>query len=156
MYQFSPAGPSRRPRRRGAAAVEFLLILPLLLALVLGCIDFGRFAYTYIAVANAARAGAGYGIMNPYLPSDQPAWATQIQETARDEMNQQIGYVRTSLAVTATAIPEKDAGGTLTGRQRVRVDASYPFQTLIPWPFLPSSVTLRQVVGLRADSCVGG
>jgi Flp pilus assembly protein TadG len=42
--------------RRGAAAVEFALILPLLVTLVLACVDFGQFAYNYIAVTNAARA----------------------------------------------------------------------------------------------------
>ena len=48
----------RRPRRRGVSAVEFALILPLLLTLVGGAVDFGRCFYTHIAVTNAARAGA--------------------------------------------------------------------------------------------------
>jgi Flp pilus assembly protein TadG len=55
-----PAGSAGRSprRRRGAAAAELAMILPLMLILVLGCVDFGRFAYSYIAVTNAARAGA--------------------------------------------------------------------------------------------------
>lgn len=43
---------------RGAAAVEFAIILPLLLILVGGIIDFGRLFYTEIMVTNAAREGA--------------------------------------------------------------------------------------------------
>ena len=46
-----------RRHRRGVTAVEFALILPLLMTIVLGCVDYGRFAYDYIAVTNAARAG---------------------------------------------------------------------------------------------------
>ena len=50
--------------RRGHAAVEFALILPLLVTIIFACIDLGRFAHTYIAVTNAARAGAGFGSSN--------------------------------------------------------------------------------------------
>ena len=46
-----------RLRERGAAAVEFALILPILLILVGGVIDFGRLYYTQIQLANAARDG---------------------------------------------------------------------------------------------------
>ena len=60
-----------RRHRRGAAAVELAMILPVLMTIVLGCVDFGRFAYNYIAVTNAARAGASYAIMNNYSPTTE-------------------------------------------------------------------------------------
>ena len=44
----------------GQSLVEFALILPLLLMLVLGAIDFGRLFYTKIIITNAAREGAYY------------------------------------------------------------------------------------------------
>ena len=37
-------------RRRGAAAAELAILLPVLVTIVLGCVDFGRFVYNYIAV----------------------------------------------------------------------------------------------------------
>jgi len=47
------------PRReRAAAAVEMAIVLPLLLLIVGGIIDFGRFFYTQNIVVNAAREGA--------------------------------------------------------------------------------------------------
>ena len=47
------------PRReRAAAAVEMAIVLPLLLLIVGGIIDFGRFFYTQNMVVNAAREGA--------------------------------------------------------------------------------------------------
>lgn len=42
------------------ALVEFALILPLMLILVLGAMDFGRLFYYKIVLTNAAREGANY------------------------------------------------------------------------------------------------
>src|SRR2546423_13511130 len=50
----------RQSVRHAVAAVELAVLLPVLTTIVLGCVDFGRFAYNYIAVTNAARAGAAY------------------------------------------------------------------------------------------------
>src|SRR5438445_3994558 len=103
------AGPLRvrsQPLRSGLAAVEFAVILPLLLTIVLGCVDFGRFAYSYIAVVNAARAGAAYAVMNSYVLADQAAWTSRVQQAARDEMNQQTGYVADNLTVQASSFTD--------------------------------------------------
>lgn len=43
---------------RGAAAVEFAIVLPVLLVLLLGIIDFGYAFYVQGALSNAAREGA--------------------------------------------------------------------------------------------------
>lgn len=43
---------------RGAAAVEMALVLPILLLLVFGIIDFGRMLNTQIQLTEAAREGA--------------------------------------------------------------------------------------------------
>jgi Flp pilus assembly protein TadG len=63
----SLCGPSRQharaqatPRRRtdrGAAAVEFALVLPMLLLVVAGIVDLGRAMYTEITLTGAAREG---------------------------------------------------------------------------------------------------
>ena len=45
---------------RGAAAVEFALILPILLLLVLGVVEFSRVYNVQISLSNAAREGARY------------------------------------------------------------------------------------------------
>ncbi len=42
---------------RGAAAVEFALLLPVLLLFVGGVADFGRYFFTQITVSHAAREG---------------------------------------------------------------------------------------------------
>jgi Flp pilus assembly protein TadG len=48
----------RGPRDRGAAAVEFALLLPVLLLLIFGIIDFGRALNAQITLTQAAREGA--------------------------------------------------------------------------------------------------
>jgi Flp pilus assembly protein TadG len=49
---------------RGAAVVEFALLLPLLLLLVFGIIDFGRALNAQIALTQAAREGARLDALN--------------------------------------------------------------------------------------------
>lgn len=45
---------------KGQSLVEFALILPILLLLILGAMDIGRIITTKIVVTNAAREGANY------------------------------------------------------------------------------------------------
>ena len=47
-------------KSRGQSLVEFVIIAPLLLLLILGAMDFGRLFYTKIVLTNAAREGANY------------------------------------------------------------------------------------------------
>ena len=54
----------RRDRTRGQSLVEFALILPILLILMLGIVDFGRAIFAYNAVSNGARSGARVAIVN--------------------------------------------------------------------------------------------
>ncbi len=59
-----PNGPRRHRRRldqRGAALVEAAIVMPLLLMLIFGMIEFGFLFKDSLTVANAARAGARVG-----------------------------------------------------------------------------------------------
>ncbi|CAN5299545.1 hypothetical protein BH24CHL10_BH24CHL10_02060 [soil metagenome] len=51
-------------RPRGQSLVEFALILPILLILLLGLLDFGRAVAAYNSVSNGARSGARVAIVN--------------------------------------------------------------------------------------------
>jgi TadE-like protein len=57
-------------RNRGASVVEFALVLPLLVILVFGIIEFGLFLYNQQVITNASREGARAGIVQqiPRLP----------------------------------------------------------------------------------------
>jgi hypothetical protein len=54
----------RRLIQPGQALVEFALILPVLLLILLGTIDTGRLIFAYNAVSNAAREGGRTAIVN--------------------------------------------------------------------------------------------
>jgi len=49
--------------QNGATAVEFALILPLLVLLLFGIIEFGLILYNKQIITNAAREGARYGVV---------------------------------------------------------------------------------------------
>jgi len=48
----------RTARDRGAAAVEFAIVVPLLLLILLALVDFGRLYFVQVSLAGASREGA--------------------------------------------------------------------------------------------------
>ena len=100
------------PRDRGAAAVEFALLLPLLLLLVFGIIDFGRALNAQITLTQAAREGARLDALG------QPNVVSRTQAAAT-------GLSPVSVAVTACP-PNAGAGVNAT------VKAGYTLKFLTP------------------------
>ena len=49
---------------KGASAVEFALVLPLLLTLLFGTVEFGLLMYDKAVLTNACREGARFGILS--------------------------------------------------------------------------------------------
>ena len=66
----------RVTQRRGQTLVEFALILPIFLLLLVGIFDFGRAIYAYNTVSNAAREGGRLAIVDQTL-ADIQAHAAQ-------------------------------------------------------------------------------
>lgn len=62
--------PRRWLSERGAEVIEFALILPLLLLLVFGIVDFGFLFQRYIVVTNAAMEGARVRVLPGYDDAD--------------------------------------------------------------------------------------
>jgi Flp pilus assembly protein TadG len=124
------------------------LILPVVVTIVLGCVDFGRFAYNYIALTNSARAGASYAMMNNYSSSTYGTWVSGITTAAQQEMNGQTGYNSNNLTVAAPVVTVESSG-----LRRAQLTVSYPFQTLVPWSWsgvgIPSSMTMQRTVVVR-------
>ncbi len=56
--------------RAGVATVEFALVLPILVVLLLIAAHFGRILYTAVTIGHAARAGAQYGAQTSVLVRD--------------------------------------------------------------------------------------
>jgi Flp pilus assembly protein TadG len=69
---------------RGQAMVEFALVLPIFILLLVAIFDLGRAAFAYNTLTNAAREGARTAIVNQYKPS---IIARAKQQTAIVELN---------------------------------------------------------------------
>ena len=55
---------------RGQALVEFAVILPVIILILMGIVDLGRVFNAYVTIANAAREGARYGIVYGHSTDD--------------------------------------------------------------------------------------
>ena len=64
----------------GAELIEFAVVLPLLLLVVLGIIDFGLLFQRYLVVMNAAREGARVAVLPGYAEADVVARVEQYFE----------------------------------------------------------------------------
>lgn len=89
------AGPERRRDERGAVAVEFALVLPVLLLVVFGTIQFGFVMAQSAALANGARSGARDGVVNIFGGNDCGDVIARAQEAATS-----IGMSGASVLVT--------------------------------------------------------
>jgi Flp pilus assembly protein TadG len=70
----------------GQALVEFALVFPVVVYLLLGIVDLGRAVYAYNTIANAARTGARVAIVNQTITSPNDCPVTQsIQRCAADQ-----------------------------------------------------------------------
>ena len=56
---------TRRQRQRGQSIVEFALLLPVLLTILLGLLDLGRVWYAVVTVNDCAGEGALYAAIRP-------------------------------------------------------------------------------------------
>jgi hypothetical protein len=65
----------------GQTLVEFALILPIFLFLLIVIFDFGRAIYYYNAIHNAAREGARYGVIHPNV-ADYPNIVARSEQYA--------------------------------------------------------------------------
>jgi len=133
-----PRGKQRR--RRGAAAIECAIILPVLATIVFGCVDFGRFAHSYIAVSNAARAGAGFASFHPFTATTQAAWERKTHEAITEEFGDLLQAEKLSI-VGPTIVA--------TGQRRVQVGVTYNFETFLQWPGIPSTMEVGHTVEMR-------
>jgi hypothetical protein len=63
------AVPRRRARRRGQGLVEFALVLPIFVFVLVALFDLGRAVFAWNTITNAAREGARVAIVNQDVPT---------------------------------------------------------------------------------------
>lgn len=134
----------------GAPLIELALLLPVLLLLLVGAVDYGRGYYAAIEVSSAAESGALYGTLNP---SDTAGMISMAKLDAADV---------SGLSATAAYGCECSDGSNASANcvatpacssnvvKYVQVTASANYSPILPYPGIPSSISLSRTVRLRA------
>ena len=143
-------------REAGLAIVEFALAVPLLLLLLVGLVETGRFAYYSILVGNAARAGVQYGAQNDTNALDdtgmQAAATTDAQSIAN--ISATSGRLCQCNNGTTTTALNCTSGTCPSGYHRVVyvwVSASGTFSSLFNYPGLPQQLTITRRAQMRVS-----
>ena len=131
----------------GQSLVEFALVVPLMLLLLMGAIEIGRAAYFAIAVSNAARSAVQYGAQSPVTASDNPG----IQQAALDDapmlspdnvtINNQIYECPDGSAASTPPLPTDCGGGRFVSY--LKVNTQLQLMALVGFPGFPPSFSLN-------------
>ena len=128
----------RKLNERGVAAAEFALLLPVLLMILFGIIEFGMIMYSRELITNASREGARAGIVQG------PPKRTEDQ----------IKAIATTY-LTGTGVNPADVTFTVTGEllanpNTLTVTATYPYSFLIP--YIPTVVGIPNPLTITAQT----
>ncbi|MFC3068851.1 TadE/TadG family type IV pilus assembly protein [Phenylobacterium soli] len=146
-----PAAARRQARtllgdRRGAAAVEFALVAPILLLLMAGLVDGSRLIAASMQVNSAAQAGADFALRNGWNQAGTAA-AVSAAASGLDAPGVALSQGCVANATLTAAAGATCPDGRAPGRY-VTVTASAPYRSVMRWPgvALPSSVSAKAVV----------
>ncbi len=120
--------------KQGQSLVELAVILPLLLLLVMGTIEFGRLFGSYLIMENLSRSAARYGVVG------------HTDQEIRDLIADQNPFLRSDRLVISISPSEtlRNRGDPLTVSLEYTLDLVTPFMSdILPNPFpLSASCTM--------------
>lgn len=134
---------------RGSAIVEMALVMPVLVLMIAGLVDFGRNIYSAASLENAARTGVQYAQL---YPGDGPGLLATVQGAggvANDATVTWEAYcVCPNGARTACDVTCSD---TTKPMWLIAVSVSQPFRTLLPYSdfILPTAIGGNAVIRVR-------
>jgi Flp pilus assembly protein TadG len=126
------------------ALVELAFVLPVASFLLVGTIEIGRLANTSIVVNQAARAGVQYGAQNRVTASDTAGMTQAAQQDASDIKNLTVTashFCACSDGSASTCQPTDCSGSRIL--EYVKVDTQTQLHTLLPYPEIPRSFTVK-------------
>jgi Flp pilus assembly protein TadG len=137
---------------RGQSVLEVALMSPLLLLMLFGMVDLGRWVFQAMEVSSAARAGAQYGIQTRLTSVDNAGITAAAKNDVPDIPT--LTVTPATFCQCANAMGGSGSNVLCTGTGLcstsnivvfVKVDTSATFQTWIPYPRigLASSITMK-------------
>ena len=126
----------------GSSIVEFAILAPVFVLLLIGLIEIGRYTYFALLAANAARAGAQYGAQNLITADDTTGMNSAASQDGQNLANWTV--TATPLCSVSGAAPATCAGGGAVTNTiyYVEVDVSGTFTSLFRYPGIPQNVTV--------------
>lgn len=131
--------PLRESSERGAAAVEFAILLPILVMLVMGIIEFGRAYNTQISLTHAARES-----VRVMAISNNPTSAKQAAVNATVSLRP---VLRTSDVAVTTTNPASAGACAAGANATVTITYSLSTMTGIAGPFALTGKGVMQCGG---------
>lgn len=135
----------------GTSMVEFAILAPVFILLLIGLIEVGRFAYLGILAANAARAGVQYGAQNASTAVQTAAIKSAAREDGENLPTWVItptilcsvnGATPTASACSGSGVPENTI-------YYLQVQVSGQFSSLLNYPGIPHSPTINGSAMMR-------
>jgi len=124
------------------------ILLPVLILLLLGCVDFGRGFFDALAVESAANAGAQYGGIDTATAKDTAGIRAAVLANLGDTPSGRPVDVAIETFCNCedggTVACDTGSCGTSTPRTYVRVTVEMPFVTILDYPGIPHRLTLRR------------
>jgi hypothetical protein len=145
--------PARTPRR-ATAAVELALLLPFLVLLFLGSTDFARIFYVSITIENSLENAALFSSQtfdnqNQQWIGNQQYWqGPNGQLISAEKVAAEFDGASLNPALADSNV-SVSAGADADGNAVKIVTVTYRFETLIPYPGLPSPVTITRTAQVR-------
>ena len=139
----------RARQEKGAALVETAFVLPIMLLVCVGILEFGRAYQTWQVVTNAAREGARVAIL-PEYPDDSVKARVKTYLKNGGLPAAIVDGANTKVLITATTIPV-DTAGTVTA-SAARIVVEYPFEFMVLQPvasLVVSNTTAGQAFTMR-------
>jgi Flp pilus assembly protein TadG len=141
-------------RRKGSSFIEFAILVPALLMMCCGTMDFARVFFAGIQIADAAHAGAQFGALTPGNSGNTTGMAQAAVNDASDLGSSNVTASATNFCacdgVSGTVSCSSDCSGA-TPSGYVSVTANYTFNTLLQYPGLPASVVLARTAKMRVQ-----
>jgi Flp pilus assembly protein TadG len=137
--------------QKGTSAVEFAIVLPLLMVFVFGIIEFGLVFYNKAMVTNASREAARAGIVY----RDPPLTVAEIQSVVDDYC----GGMLVSFGSSLGAVTTVPSGECLNHGDELVVNVAYQYEFLLIPDFLtaffsggmPGSIDVSAVTRMRCE-----
>jgi Flp pilus assembly protein TadG len=139
---------SLRESDSGSALAEIVIVLPMLVILLIGLIEVGRYGNYTIAAGNAARAGVQYGAQNTVTADDITGMQTRALSDAQNLTGLTAtasNYCECADGSTSTCLATDCAASHRIVYVQVLTTATVP--SLTNYAFLPASLRTITVHG---------